>query len=85
MAENDVMIYTLSTCGWCAKAKRWFEDQGIPFKHVDVDSLHGEEARAMGQEVEDVSGGRQFPVAVVNGTVIVGFQPEKYAEAVKHD
>jgi glutaredoxin len=79
------MIYTLTTCGWCAKAKRWFEDEGIPFNRVDVDSLVGEEAEAMAREVEEVSGGRRFPVAVVNGQVIVGFQPEKYAEAVERD
>ena len=85
MAENDVMIYALSTCGWCAKVKRWFEDEGIPFKHAYLDTLSGEETEAMAQEVERISGGRRFPVTVVNGDVIVGFQPEKFAEAVKRD
>lgn len=78
--QPDVMIYALKSCRWCAKTKFWFEDQKIPYKHVDVDALEGEEADAMAEEVERVSGGRRFPVTVINGEVVIGFQPEKFAE-----
>ncbi len=83
MAENEVMIYALKTCRWCAKTKNWFDDEKIPYEHVNVDSLDREESEAMAQEVERVSGGRRFPVTVINGEVIIGFQPEKFAEAIK--
>jgi glutaredoxin len=83
MSQPDVMIYALKSCRWCAKTKHWFEDEKIPFKHVDVDSLEGEAADAMAEEVERVSGGRRFPVTVIDGEVVIGFQPEKYAELVK--
>lgn len=85
MSQHEVMIYALKTCRWCSKTKSWFEDQHIPFKHVDVDSLDGEEAGAMADEVYRVSGGRRFPVTVIDGEVIVGFQPEKFEQCIKGD
>jgi glutaredoxin len=81
--QPDVMIYALKSCRWCSKTKFWFEDEKIPYKHVDVDALEGDAASAMAEEVERVSGGRRFPVTVINGEVVVGFQPEKFAELAK--
>ncbi len=83
MAEHDVMIYALKSCRWCAKTKRWFEEKDVPFDHVNVDALEGEEAEAMFEEVERVSGGRNMPVTVIDGQVIVGWQPEKFAQAIE--
>ncbi|MEZ5126360.1 MAG: glutaredoxin family protein [Thermoleophilia bacterium] len=80
MTEHDVMIYALTSCGWCRKTKAWFEEERIPYKHADVDALDGEEAKAMAAEVERLSGGRRFPVVVIDGHVVVGYQPQKYAE-----
>lgn len=85
MAENDVMIYALSTCPWCLKAKGWFEDEQIPFRHVDIDALDQEQSGVLARKAEEISGGRRFPVTVVNGVVIVGFQPERFAAAVRRE
>ncbi len=83
MAEHDVMIYALKGCRWCAKTKHWFEDEGIPYKHVNVDALEPDEMAAMIKEVEEVSGGRTMPVTVIDGRVIVGWQPNDFEEAIK--
>ena len=83
MPEHDVMIYGLSTCRWCSRTKLWFEDAHVPFEHVDVDTLKGEEVEAMAREVERVSGGRRFPVTVIDGEVIVGFKPEEFERRIQ--
>jgi glutaredoxin len=84
-SQSDVMIYALTTCRWCSKTKLWFEEQNIPFRHIDVDALQGEAAAEVAEEVERVSGGRRFPVTVIDGVVVVGFQPEKFAELTAGD
>jgi glutaredoxin-like protein NrdH len=83
MPKHEVMIYALKTCRWCSRTKLWFEDAHVPFNHVDVDSLSGAEAEAMAEEVERVSGGRRFPVTVIDGEVIVGFKPEEFELRIK--
>ena len=34
---KNVFMYTLSTCPWCRKTKKYFTDHNIPFKYVDYD------------------------------------------------
>ena len=82
-AEHQVMIYALTTCRWCKKTKQWFEEEQIPYEHVDVDRLEGEEHEAAAAKVEELSGGRSFPITVLDGDVIVGFKPEIFAERIK--
>jgi glutaredoxin len=79
MAEpDDVFVYALSTCPWCRKTKQWFDDSAIPFEFVDVDTLNGDRADEMAAKAQELSGGRRFPVTVINGEVIVGFNPDKF-------
>jgi hypothetical protein len=34
---KDVVMYTLSTCPWCRKTKKYFTDNNIPLKYVEYD------------------------------------------------
>jgi glutaredoxin len=80
---DQVFLYALSTCPWCRKAKQWFTDTGVPFESVDVDLLKGEEQDAAAEKAYELSGGRRFPVAVINGEVVVGFNTDRYLELLK--
>jgi glutaredoxin-like protein NrdH len=80
--DHEVMVYGLTTCRWCSRTKLWFEDAHVPFRRVDVDSLTGAEVDAVIEEVERVSGGRRFPVTVIDGEVIVGFKPEEFESRI---
>jgi glutaredoxin len=84
MAERDqVFVYALSTCPWCKKTKQWFTDSQIPFEFVDVDQLKGSEQDEVSAKAHELSGGRRFPVTVINGEVIVGYNPDKFQERLK--
>ncbi len=80
---DEVFLYALSTCPWCRKAKQWFTDAGVPFEFVDVDLLKGDEQEAAAEKAYQLSGGRRFPVVVINGEVVVGFNTERYLELLK--
>lgn len=80
---DDVTVYALSTCPWCRKTKQWFTDGKIAFEAIDVDALPAAEQDAVAEKVFVLSGGRRFPVTVINGEVIVGFSPDKFLEHLK--
>lgn len=77
---DEVFLYALSTCPWCRKAKQWFADNGVPFDFVDVDLMEGDEQEAAVQKAYELSGARRFPVAVINGEVVAGYNPDRYRE-----
>jgi len=76
-----VSMYTLSTCPWCRKAKIYFTDHKIQFTHIDYDLADEVTQRRISQEV-DAAGATGFPVVYIGEKVIVGYQPQRYAEAL---
>jgi glutaredoxin-like protein NrdH len=80
---DEVKVYALSTCPWCRKTKQWFTDSRISFDYVDVDMLPAEAQDAAAEKAYELSGGRRFPVVVINGEVIVGYSPDKFLEHLK--
>ncbi len=82
-----VMVYALSTCPYCKMTKKFMDENGVAYDHVDVDLLEGttdDPSTPKGEavaKVRELSGGASFPVIVLDdGEVIVGYQKVKLAE-----
>jgi len=75
-----VKVYALSTCPYCRMARKYLDENGVPYDVVEVDLLEGDEKSAAIEEVRAVSGGTSFPVIVVGEEVIVGFNKKRMKE-----
>jgi len=78
---KKVTLYTLSTCPWCHKAKKFFTDRNIPFTDIDYDLADEATQSRILQEL-DAAGASGFPYARIGDQIIVGYQPERYASAL---
>lgn len=74
---TSVKIYSTATCPFCKMAKQFLTEKGIAFEDFDV----GEDEEKRNEMVEK-SGQMGVPVIDVNGTIIVGFDKEKLAQAL---
>lgn len=79
---KKVILYTLSTCPWCRKAKQFFAERNIPFTYVDYDLADQATQGKILQEL-DAAGATGFPFVRIGDTVIAGYQPELYSKALK--
>ncbi len=79
---KKVFMYTLSTCPWCRRTKKWFTDNKIPFEYVDYDLQTPEKQAKIEQEMMSKGGNMAFPWVVIDEEIIVGWNPKKYAEAM---
>ncbi|MFH0897752.1 MAG: glutaredoxin family protein [Candidatus Bathyarchaeota archaeon] len=82
--RGDVLMFTLSTCGWCMKTKQLLKDMGVEYKYIDVDLLDDEGL----SDIDDMFGKwnpkRSFPTIVINNKkCIVGFQEEELRKLLK--
>ncbi|WP_321507190.1 glutaredoxin family protein [uncultured Methanoregula sp.] len=79
---GNVMLYALSTCGWCGKTKDLLRQLGIEFSFVYVDLLEGDEQNNAMDAVEKWNPSGSFPTLVINDKKsIVGFREQEIREA----
>jgi glutaredoxin len=81
--KGKVLLYALSTCGWCAKTKDLLKELGVEFSYQYVDLLEKEEMQKVFSEVERFNPKLSFPTIVINDRAIVGFQEKQIREALK--
>ena len=79
--KGNVVLYALSTCGWCKKTRMLLEDLGVEFNYVYVDLTKGEERSKVIEDVQKWNPQLSFPTVVINNKdVIVGFKEDQIKE-----
>ena len=75
---GDVKLFALSTCGWCKRTRKYFEDAGIAYSYIYVDKLHGDDRKEAIKIMRKYDKSESFPTIVVdNSECIVGFNKGK--------
>jgi glutaredoxin len=80
--DHNVRIYALSTCMWCRKTKKLFEENSVEYEFEDVDLLQGEKRESMVAEVKQHNPNASFPTILVDDKVIVGYKEDELKEAL---
>jgi len=82
MTDKEVKLYTLSTCSHCKSTKRLLAECTIEYDFVDVDTLEGEERKAILEDIKKVNPRCSFPTLIIGDTVIVGYKEKEIREAL---
>lgn len=81
--KGKVMLYALSTCGWCKKTKALLGELGVGYDYIDVDLLKGQERDAVVKEIMKYNPACNFPTMVINSSqCIIGFKEDDIREAL---
>jgi len=71
-AIPKVLIFTTPTCSFCTLAKRYFKENNIRFREIDV-SKNESAAR----DIQRKTGQTGVPVIMINNQPIIGFDKMK--------
>ncbi len=66
------IIFTTSTCAWCRRAKRYFRENRVPFKEINVE--HDQQAA---HDLVKKTGQTGVPVIKIGSRWIVGFDRDR--------
>ena len=81
--KGQIVLYALSTCGWCKKVKALLNELGVAYDFEFVDKLMGEVREDTIKEVEKWNPRCSFPTLVINNeTCIVGYKEDEIKEAL---
>lgn len=72
----DVVMYATKTCGYCARARSFFNQRGIRWQEIDIES-----SQAAREEFKR-KGGQGVPLFFINGQRVRGFSEERMQAVV---
>ena len=80
---GKVILYALSTCGWCKKTRLLLDELNVEYEYIYVDLLEGDERNEVIEQVKKWNSQLSFPTLVLNDEkTIVGFDENGIREAV---
>jgi len=73
-----VMLYALSTCGWCKKTRAFLDENDVEYEYEYVDLLTGSERDRVMAEVRKWNPRGSFPTVVIDEKeTVVGFKEDQ--------
>lgn len=82
--KGKIILYALSTCGWCKKTKDFLNKFGVEFDYIFVDYLEDDDRENTMEEINKWNPHRSFPTLVINDEkCIVGFKENEIKKALK--
>ena len=81
--RGKIILYALSTCGWCKKTKEFLRKLGVEYSYIYVDLVDDSEKEKVIEDVRKCNPRNSYPTIVINDKVcIVGYNEEEIREAV---
>jgi glutaredoxin-like protein NrdH len=76
--KGKIILFALSTCGWCGKTKDLLNKLGVEYSFVFVDLLPMDEREEAFTEMQKYNPLGSFPTLVIdNRRVIVGYREQE--------
>jgi glutaredoxin-like protein NrdH len=82
--RHKVLLYTLSTCGHCTAAKRFFRDIDAEFEYIDVDLCDQKDKQEIQRDILKRGSDFAFPKIIIdNNILITGFDKERIEKTIE--
>ncbi len=82
--KHRVLMYAISTCGWCKRAKKFLIDNMIEYEYVDIDLCSKEEREKITSDILSRGGRLSYPTIIVDDTILItSFHEDKIREALE--
>ena len=81
--DHQVLLYALSTCGWCKMTKALLKDYDIEFEYIDVDKLEASDREIVNKDIKNRGGRLAFPTLIIDDkTLITGLKKDQILQAL---
>jgi glutaredoxin-like protein NrdH len=82
--KHKVLLYAISTCGWCRRAKNNLKEMDVEYEYIDVDLCSTEDRETIRQDILNRGGYLAYPTIIIdNKTLLTGPSREELQEALE--
>ena len=81
--KGKLVLFALSTCGWCKKTRELIEELNAAYEYIYVDLLKGKEREEVVDMLKKWNPQVSFPTLVINDMkTIIGFKEDEIKELI---
>jgi len=85
LKKNKVVLYALSTCGWCKKTKALLTEKGVEYEYIDLDTAKPEDRKEAIDDLKKRSLPLSVPIIIIDDVkVIRGYKPDEFKEVLQY-
>lgn len=74
--KHKVLIYSISTCGWCNRAKKFLKDNNVEFEYIDIDLCSMEDKRKIIKDIQSRGGSLAYPTLIIDNKILLTGAPQ---------
>ena len=83
-ARHRVLMYAISTCVWCKRARKFLKDNNIEYEYVNIDLCSREDREKIREDILSRGGRLSYPTIIVDDRILItGFREDKIREALE--
>ncbi|HEC38266.1 MAG TPA: glutaredoxin family protein [bacterium] len=83
--EDNILVFTLSTCQWCKKCKRFLNEKKMKYRYIEVDKIDPKDKAKILNYLKSTYQSRvSYPFLICEGGHVSGYNPNKYMELLKN-
>ena len=82
--KGKILLYALSTCGWCKRTKELLNKLGVEYSYIFVDLVEENEKDDLMENLIKFNPRRSFPTLLINDNeCIVGYKEDEIKKALE--
>jgi len=82
--KHKVLLYAISTCGWCRRAKQNLKDLDVEYEYIDIDLCSTEDRENIRKDILNRGGMLAYPTVIVDEkTLLTGPSREELREVLE--
>jgi glutaredoxin-like protein NrdH len=74
--KHNVLLYAISTCGWCKRAKKFLNDNNVEYEYVDIDLVDWKDKEEIRQDIQSRGGRLAYPTIIIDKKVLLTGAPQ---------
>jgi glutaredoxin len=74
--KHQVLMYAISTCGWCRRAKNFLKDNNVAFEYVDIDLIDSDAKETIKQDITKRGGTLAYPTLIIDDKILLTGAPQ---------
>jgi glutaredoxin len=82
--KHKILLYAISTCAWCKRAKKFLTENNIEYEYVNVDLCSKEDREKIRETILGRGGRLSYPTVIVDDRILItGFNGRQLREALE--